>query len=63
MPIPFADPEPPPPFGLRAWAAIERLDPDEQVSVLRELGELDGATGRQVALERLAQRLGIPARP
>jgi hypothetical protein len=59
MPIPTRDPKPPPPFALRAWAAIERLDPGEQVEVLRELGELDGAADRQVALERLAERLGI----
>lgn len=59
MPIPIAEPEPPPPFALRALAAIERLDPDEQVGVLRELGQLDAAVDRQAALERLAERLGI----
>ena len=58
-PIPFAEPEPPPPFALRAWAAIERLDPDQQVEVLRELGQLDGAGDRQAALQRRAERLAI----
>ena len=59
MPIPTREPEPPPPFALRAWAAIERLDPNEQLSVLRELGKLDAAVDRQAALTRLAERLGI----
>jgi hypothetical protein len=59
MPIPVAEPPPPAPFALRALAAIDRLDPDEQASVLRELGQLDGAVDRQAALARLAQRLGI----
>lgn len=49
----------PPPFALRLMAAIERLEPHEQVSLLHMLGELDGAVGRQAALERVAERLGI----
>ena len=52
------------PYGLdppdiRTIHALAAALADEQASVLRELGQLDGAVDRQAPLARLAQRLGI----